>query len=399
MSDGVITPESKSDFMRKLEMCEQTGDISEPTIESFWTWMYGGGDEIVQVSAFPVPTEDQTQDDLGQGKWIQARSLGEFKQFCDTHSGLWRYHVYAGVNTLDHSPDRGRGRLEHIDNIDHISFDIETKTESYGGATKQEVWWSYQYALAQVKFMSEEYGVYPMVVMSENGIHLHFKCDFPVNDDLLVGKQHLYVKYITHQAMESKYAKVIESEAPDHIVFDQDDVSDPPRVMKVPGTRGIKSDNGRLCAIIHRPELRKVGKITEDDISVDTDEFETDDTEDSTTKQTVKHDDLTPESLSNQTKSKVARLAKNDATFKQYLGGEPGEYKSRSEAEFAFVLKMLNHDFSVQQIVNIMWASGMTKWDEESDHYRERTIDSALDYFDGDVVRDSTEGSYSFSST
>lgn len=394
-----IEPLDQNTFMAQMRKAEKAGEISEPAIKRFWKWMYGNPEGSVQVCAFPVPTEDQTQNEIGQGKWVQARTYEEFYDFCDTHSGLWRYHTYAGVNTLDTVPEQGRGKLEHIDRVDHLSFDIETETGSYQGASKEAVWWSYQYALAEVKFMMEKYDVLPMVVMSENGIHLHFNVDFEVRDELLLGKQHLYSKYLTHEAMESDYVQVIEDKAPDHITFDQDDVSDPPRVMKVPGTRGIKSDTGRLCGIIHEPSLSNAGIIKEEDVVVTEEDKQQlrDDTKEKSKDKTP--DDTSPGKLSNDTKKKIARLCKNDPTFKQYWNGNPGEYKSRSEAEFAFILKMLNHDFTVQQIVDTMWSSGMSKWDEESEHYRERTIERALEYFDGTVVRDSSDGSYSFSST
>jgi hypothetical protein len=395
----MIEPLDQDTFMAQMRKSEQAGELSERAIKQFWSWMYGSPEGAVQVCAFPVPAEGQKQHELGQGKWIQARTYDEFYEFCDTHSGLWRYHTYAGVNTLDEMPEQGRGKIDHIDKVEHLSFDIETETGSYEGASKEAVWWSYQYALAEVKFMMENYGVLPMVVMSENGIHLHFNVDFEVRDELLLGKQHLYSKYLTHKAMESEYVQTIEEKSPDHITFDQDDVSDPPRVMKVPGTRGIKSETGRLCGIIHQPSIEDAGVITEDQVTVTEDEKESlrDDSDDGTEDRTP--DDTSPGTLGDDVKSKISRLCKNDSTFKQYWNGNPGKYDSRSEAEFAFVLKMLNHDFTVNQIVDVMWASGMVKWDEESEHYRERTIDYALDYFDGTVVRDSNDGSYSFSST
>lgn len=394
-----IEPLDRETFMAQMEYSEQAGEFSSSTVKRFWKWMYGSPDHAVQVCAFPVPAEGQSQQDVGQGKWVQARTFEEFHDFCETHSGLWRYHTYAGVNTLDSMPEQGRGKLEHIDRVDTLSFDIETDTESYQGAPKEYVWWSYQYALAEAKFMMENYGVVPMVVMSENGIHLHFNVEFEVRDELLVGKQHLYSKYLTHKAMESKYVQQIEEAAPEHITFDQDDVSDPPRVMKVPGTLGIKSEEGRLCGIIHEPSLDKAGKITEDNVSVSDQEKQELITDSDEGTKDRSPEDTSPSELKSETKNKINRLCKNDPTFKQYWNGEPGQYKSRSEAEFAFILKMLNHDFTVQQIVDIMWSSGMGKWDEETEHYRERTIERALEYFDGTVVRDSEDGSYSFSST
>jgi len=88
---------------------------------------------------------------------------------------------------------------------------------------------------------------------------------------------------------------------------------------------------------------------------------------------------------------------RNDPTFSDYWQGTIDENDDRSETEFSFILKLLNHDFTKQQIVDVMWASGMEKWHEESTHYREKTLSEAVDWFDGTVKRDSTNGSFSFS--
>lgn len=393
----MISPLDEDTFMSQMQLSEDAGDYSEDAVQRFWDWMYHREDGLVQVCAFPVPTEDRSKEEMGEGKWIHARTFKEFKDFCETHSGLWRYHVYSGINMLDSTPEYGRGSIEHISKVHRLSFDIETERESYGGASREEVWWTYRLALAETKFMLEEYGVLPLIVMSENGIHMHYKVDFECSDDYMSGGQHMYCKYITHQAMNSEFAQTVKSEAPDYITFDQDDVSDPPRVMKVPGTRGIKSESGRLCGIIHEPNLSDAGTITQDMLDVDEEDIEELTEESEESQDTTRNVDTSPADLGSDSMQKVRRLAKNDDTFARYWQGDIGKYKSRSEAEFAFVIKMLNHGFTESQIVDVMWASGMSKWEEESKHYRERTIERAIEYFDGTVVKDSRDGSFSFS--
>lgn len=393
----MIQPLSEDEFMQQMEKAERAGDYSESAVERFWDWMYHRHDGIVQTCAFPVPTENKTKDEMGDGKWIHCRSLKEFKDFCKTHSGLWRYHVYAGVNTLEKEPDYGRGSVDHIKTVDRLTFDIETKRESYGGASKKHVWWTYRYALAQAKYMLEQYNVLPLMVMSENGVHMHYKVDFECTDEYLRGRQHILCKYITHQAMNNQYIDVVLSNSPSDVIIDQDDVSDPPRVMKVPGTRGIKSDSGRLCGIIHEPRLSDAGIITESDVDVDDSVFDDDSDSSPGSIDSPRNVDTAPSNLADDTKRKVARLAKNNKLFRDFWNGDMPGYDSRSEAEFGFVIKMLNHDFDEPQIVEIMWASGMSKWEEESDHYRKRTIQNAIDYFDGTVKRDAEDGSFSFS--
>jgi len=394
---SLINPLDRKTFMKQMDRAETVGDISNQTIRRFWDWMYDWEDGLVQTCAFPVPTENKDAHEMGSGKWIHARSRDEFEEFCDTHSGLWRYHVYAGVNTLNEQPTSGRGEAHHINKVNHLSFDIETERESYSGASKREVWWCYKYGMAQAKHISENYGAWPMVVMSENGIHLHFKVDFPVTDELLHKNAHLYSKYLTHEAMNSRYADIIRSNAPDDIEFGQDDVSDTPRVMKVPGTLGIKSENGRLCGIIHEPDKSECGRIQPEDVNVPDKFIEAINQQEPNASNQPTEVEVTPEDANEDVLKRVKALVKKDGMFARLFEGDVSDYDSRSEAEFAFTMKLLNHGFEVSEINQIMWASGMSKWEEESQHYRERTIEEAYKRFDGDVMKDSTNGSFDFS--
>jgi hypothetical protein len=199
--------------------------------------------------------------------------------------------------------------------------------------------------------------------------------------------------------MDNRYVSKIEEMLPEHITVDQDDISDPARVMKVPGTKGIKSDSGRLCGIIHEPTLSHAGTI--DGANLDVSQSDIDEITEDVSGTTGKNNNpkllqTNPEDLESETIRKVKRLAKNNDTFSRYWKGNIAEYNSRSEAEFAFIIKMLNHSFTKQQIIEVMWASGMSKWEEESDNYRDRTVERAIQYFDGTVVKDSKDGSFSF---
>lgn len=395
----MIDPLSKQTFIDNMRKAEEGPDVSGNAIKRFWDWAYAGEEGDVQTCAFPVPTEDKSPDEMGTGHWIHARTYEEFRDFCSTYSGMWRYHIYSGVNTLNKEPENGRGGAKHITEVNHLSFDIELERDSYQGSTKNDVWWCYKYALAQAKFMNQEYGVWPMIVMSENGIHMHYKVDFTTDEEKMIGKSHKYTKYLTHQSMDSEHAEIIENKAPSYVNFAQDDVSDVPRVMKVPGTRGIKSENGRLCGIVHEPSLEKAGVITPDQVDVP-DDFNKEKEKSQSSDESFENEgkvDVEPEKASDETITRVKSLCKKEKLFRQLFRGEIASYDSRSEAEFAFIMKMLNHGFKAEEINEVMWASGMSKWDEESDHYRERSIEKALDRFDGYVQKDSTNGTFSFS--
>jgi len=392
----MFDPLDKATFMRQMDVAENQNGISEPVIRKFYNWMYSDVDGAVQACAFGVPIRKEDETITPKGKFEHVKDADSFVGFAREYSGLWTYHVYSGVNTLNATPTDGRGDIEHIDSVNHVTFDIETKREAYQGSTVEEVWWSYQYALAQTRFMYEEYDVLPLVVMSENGIHLHFKADFPITKDLLVEKQHKLSKLVTHQAMNCDYVDEVRAAAPDHIEFDQDDVSDPARVMKVPGTMGQKSEQGRMCAIIHTPSVGVAGQITTSDISIPKAAVLEKPTNE---KPTVSKADMSLDddsSVPPDISETIASHARNDGKLRALLSGDTLSYKSRSEAEFALVVKLLSIGTAPGDIPAIMTNSGVTKWDEESDHYREKTMERALEYFDGTVYRDSSSSQMSF---
>jgi len=389
-----IQPLDRETFLKQLEKAEEAGEFSEKATREFYRWMYSDQNGYVQASAFPVPTEDGLNIEGSVNNFEHCETEDEFVSFCKEHSGLWRYQVYAGVNTLAEEPEVGRGKKSHIDQVNTLSLDIETKKPSYSGAPKEHVWWSYQYALAQAKYLHTQYDVWPMVVMSENGIHLHYKVKFPVSDELLTGKQHRYTKWLTEQAMNNKYVDTIKAKAPDGVTFAPDDVSDLPRVMKVPGTRGIKSDMGRLCGIIHKPTLSEAGLVATVDINPD--DVPGYEKNTSKTGQKTVSLDAEPSELDTDLKRRVAYLCSDDDLFKAFWDGKTLTYNSRSDAEFAFIKKMLSVGLDQTEIQQIMSLSGMAKWNEEGDHYKEKTLTRAMEEFDGETTKDRSNGSLNF---
>lgn len=396
-----ISPISRAKFVEQLKKSENHGSFSESNVSSFYQWMFGDQEGYAQVCAFLMPHSSSEEGEVpsGQDAYAHTNNEQEFIDFCYEYSGTWRYQVYAGVNTLPEEPDYGRGKLDHIDAVNTFTLDIETERESHTGASHEAIWWSYKYALAQAKYINTLIDVWPMVVMSENGIHLHYKADLPIHDDLLYKRQHRCTKYLTQLAMDNKYVNTVKEQAPDHIEFSPDDVSDVPRVMKVPGTLGIKSDSGRLCGIVHKPSKEDRGCITLEDFDMEeVPEFENSNVD---TNQSSNNDEdvkleSNPESVDDKVKQMVKRHCKSDDLFRAFIQGKTLTYDSRSHAEFAFIKKMLSKGYDVQQIQQVMHASKMSKWDEESDHYRQHTLENALEEFDGTVRVDSTASSMSF---
>jgi len=394
-----INPVSKDVFIEQLHKAENSGSFSRKAVSAFYDWMYGNEDGYVQTCAFLMPTSDGEEDiPTKQNAFNHTDSKEEFIDFCNEYSGLWRYQVYSGVNTMPDKPEYGRGKIEHIDTVNTLTLDIETEREPHTGAPKEQVWWSYKYALAQAKFINDQFGVWPMVVMSENGIHLHYKTDLPVEDELLHNKQHRYTKYITKMAMDNKYVEAIEDNAPDSVTFSPDDVSDVPRVMKVPGTLGIKSENGRLCGIIHKPSKQEAGCITTRDIDGDNvPEFEESSSNNSSSgtdyNVALKSD---AGQLSDSVKRALKKRGADDELLRSFWQGKTLTYESRSHAEFAFIKKLLGYGFDQNEIQDILEASGMSKWSEEDNHYRRHTLQNAIEQFDGSVKADSETSSLSF---
>lgn len=379
-----------------MKKAEDVGSFSEDRVREFYNWMYQRQDGKVQACAFPVPTE--TGDSVrGNSQYKHTDSVDEFVEFCRTHSGLWRYQVYAGVNVNSSVPEYGRGKVKHISKVKILPFDIETQRDSYEGSTREDVFWSYCYGMAIVQHMEDEYGALPLTVMSENGIHLHYRVNFPIDDDLLHEKQHIYSKYLTRDAWNSDYVTEVEKRAPEDLEFSPDDVSDPPRVMKVPGTLGIKSPNGRLCGIIHAPSSSQASVITENQISEsDISSFEQ--TLDKSDKPTYTAGNPDKSDLDRDKSEKIENLCQEDQVFEALWNGRTLHYDSRSEAEMALLLKLLSYSFYPDELSDLMYMSGMTKWEDEGKHYRKKTVENALSSFDGEATKDRTDSEFEFKS-
>lgn len=380
--------------MDLMDRSENVGNFSQPRVEQFYDWALDRQEGTPQVCAFPVPTDDNNSI-REQSKYCHPETKQEFIDFCKEHSGLWRYQLYAGVNTNSTVPDWGRGTIDTIDRVNILPFDIETQRGSYKGSKKTDVYWSYAYGIAITKYIGEKYSAWPMVVMSENGIHLHYRVDFDINDDLLYNKQHKYSKFLTHEAWNSDYVEKVKEKAPKDIKFSPDDVSDPPRVMKVPGTKGIKSNNGRLCGIIHAPNESESGEITEDDLNTDHVERFIELVEE---EQNKNEHSLNPKKyeLHDNLEEKIDHLCSVDSVFKALWNGKTLHYDSRSEAEMAFVLKMMGRGIHPDEVPDVMSKSGMSKWNQDTDHYRERTLENAMSQFDGNMTKDSTDSVLDF---
>lgn len=397
----VIKPLDKDQFIERLKVSEQYGSFSESAVESFYDWMYSDKDGYVQVCAFLIPTQDDSELPEGHDAYEHTTTKQEFVDFCMEHSDLWRYQVYAGVNTLSEEPKYGRGGKDYIGTVNTFTLDIETDREPHTGASRQAVWWSYQYALAQVKYINEVFDVWPMVVMSENGIHLHYNADLPVKDKHLHNRQHRVTKYITKLAMNNDYVNKIQQQAPERIDFSPDDVSDVARVMKVPGTLGIKSEANRLCGIIHKPSKEARGCITLEDVEqYYIPEFTNGSSNANSSSANVTSVSISPTTgeLNEQLKKRLKEHCIEDNMFKAFFSGKTLNYDSRSDAEFAFILKLLNYSYTKDEVPQVMSASGMEKWNEESKHYKEKTLSRALAEFDGNTKADRHTGSVSFRS-
>lgn len=380
--------------MNLMDKSEDVGNFSQQRVEQFYDWALADQDGTPQVCAFPVPTEDDTSI-REQSKYHHPETKEDFVSFCKEHSGLWRYQLYAGVNTNSDVPDWGRGTIDTIDTVNILPFDIETQRGSYKGNKKSDVYWSYAYGVAIAKYIGEKYSAWPMVVMSENGIHLHYRVKFDINDDLLYNKQHKYSKYLTHEAWNSDYVEAVKSKSPKDIKFSPDDVSDPPRVMKVPGTKGIKSDNGRLCGIIHAPNKSEAGVIAEDDLNSDNVERFIELVKEERN-EGVSSVDPRKYDLHSNLEEKIDHLCSVDSVFKALWNGNTLHYDSRSEAEMAFILKMMGRGIHPDEVADVMSKSGMSKWTSEGKHYRDKTLENAMSQFDGNMTRDSTDSSLDF---
>jgi len=157
---------------------------------------------------------------------------------------------------------------------------------------------------------------------------------------------------------------------------------------------GIKSQKGRLCGIIHGAKHSECGVITEDQI--DDNELPDFGSSSKSEPQETVSLEPTPEKLNADLKAEIQEACNEDQLFKAFWLGKTLTYDSRSHAEFAFIKKLLSMGFTQSEIQQVMEMSGMTKWSEERDHYKEKTLTRAMEEFDGEVTLNRDRGSFSF---
>ncbi len=71
-------------------------------------------------------------------------------------------------------------------------------------------------------------------------------------------------------------------------------------------------------------------------------------------------------------------LLQKDEKLRNLHGGSATGYKSRSEAEFALLVKLCYYGFSQQEVWRIMERARIGKWKEASEAYRKRSYTKAL---------------------
>lgn len=300
-------------------------------------------------------------------KWVETKE--EFLNFCEEYDG--EANVYVGVNPR--SSKGGSG--ENIDKITTIPIDIDaitpwekTEKKEHKAATDEELTKAKKAAKKIITDFEEMGFVKPLKIMSGNGVQLWYRIpevdkeENPEFEEKVKEFIRKLKKRYTHKYRDDN--KENENFCPG---VDIDQVGDAARIMKVAGTKSVKGlDTSerpmRRAKIIGEPDYVKDGDLCDfiKDLEV------------------TKEEDRELE-LGNEEDLEYWR--KMNPKLDDLLNGDWADqgYESRSEAEFTTILLLLKYGFNEESIEAIMSDEcDIGKWNTESDNYRGRTINNAM---------------------
>ena len=293
-------------------------------------------------------------------KSVFVHNEDEFIKVCKEHNG--KYNVYAGIN------ERRTGGTTGTDvktinvfviDIDAIRKDSKLTTEELKklSATDLELKKAEEVANKIVKDLAKK-GHRTYKACSGNGYQL-------------------WISLIPMKASEELEAKIqiLQRETRKRYENEEvgiDNIGDLPRIIKVIGSLNIKGDNTE-----DRPH-----RLSQWDVSIKKV------VRCSKTAERIKNIEIppTPEikefNFDELSDGELRQVIENDILIWDLMNGkwEDYDYKSRSEAEFALVIKLIQKKAPHKQVVELMERCKIGKWLEANDRYRELTYRKALGF-------------------
>jgi len=289
----------------------------------------------------------------------KVTDVSHFLAFCEKYNG--EANVYCGMNAF-----KQIGRKDSsVKRLTLITFDLDTirdEPRKYP-ATEEEVEAGLEKIQDVAAYLTKEWdlGRY-IIAMSGNGWHLHIPINVPVEE-----------------ADPDKY-KAFQQKVSEHFPdYKLDDMSALSHPIKVPGTWSQKP-----CPTDERPNRMSTlsaGDIEKWDCQSETPNFalvqkiNNIEIEYTVTEETAGKDKTPRDKTKNALQKMIDRMPKIYKDFRET--GKPEGFKSRSEAEFGFIIELIRRNVNKKQIREILEAIPNSKTTEEGDHYFELTYGNA----------------------
>ena len=278
------------------------------------------------------------------------------------------FTIWVSFNEVE----EGNDSIEGVSKLCALWFDIDAKRlDKQQPASKEEKLEALHRALKLKEYIEKEYKALGFMAFSGNGIHLFFSLPcFP-----LIGAQ--FRKEVNMKLRS--FAKRVSAQADVEI----DNTYDLRRVSTIIGTYNQKIPENPLpttwdTSFYDPTNLEKTLETVRTARQINQKLLEAILNEPIATQPVLTQTDaeFTPETL-----QKLEELRQKDTKLNRLLNGEISEYKSRSEAEMALVVKLVFYGFTKSQIYYIMSKIAKTgKWNEKDDRYWNLTYEKAIKF-------------------
>jgi len=279
------------------------------------------------------------------------------------------FTIWVSFNEVE----EGNDSIEGVSKLCALWFDIDAKrADKQQPASHEEKLEALRRARTLKEFIEKEYKALGFLASSGNGFHLFFPLPcFP-----LIGAQ--FRKEVNMKLRS--FAKRVSAQADVEI----DNAYDLRRVSTIIGTYNQKIPENPLpttwsTEFYDPTNLEKTLEIVRNARQINQRLLEAILNEPVAPQQPVltrADAEFTPETL-----EKLNELRQKDTKLNKLLNGEISEYKSRSEAEMALVVKLVFYKFTKSQIYYIMSKIAKTgKWNEKDDRYWNLTYEKAVKF-------------------
>jgi hypothetical protein len=296
--------------------------------------------------------EWKSNGERGISESFFVNNMKDFVEKCREWNG--KRQVYAGYNPR---PAVGATKDEQIRRITLLAFDIDSEHPKDEAATDAELVGAKEDLGKILKWLSDHNLPEPYVDFTGNGYRVALRCDVPVEEDT---KDHLYG--IFDAVKKDTGARI-------------DNILNPSRIIKVPGTWSIKGASTperphRLAYVAQDGDASVIPGVGVVSVFI----------KNSAPRKSAKSQESSSggSGLGGSDIVLGVLLAKDKKLNDLFLGLMTDKYgNDRSDAEMALAIKLFRAGLSEAQVRSAMAQSQIGKWNAEKDSYRDATIRNA----------------------